>query len=751
MYKIDTLVLSATKDKLGMALHTLRDYISRFGHQAGLSQRAIYNLKLAIDEVVTNIITHGYKGAVNEPLITVTTHLDNDKLEIILEDSGVPFDPREYNHEYDFDNPLETRELGGLGIYFALSSVDKYEYTYVDSCNRNTFIMARPLEAQALLAERILLFDVEDDSPDNIYHQLQNLHYDVYSLDDRYDVFDAIQNDDFDVMVIGDEILHEDATWLLKHIKRLPQTPPSPILVASSDSSFIIRCLELGATDYVHVPVAANFLSWRLDKILEQSTSRIRKHVSKLSQHIKQILLSDDADIRFGREFDLEHYLETFLIEIQGIYNADAGTVYLRTNNDSLRFAVVRTDSLGLRYGGTSNNDIAFPTLPLYDRHTGEANHHSVATHVTLTGETINIPNIYENEDFDFSSTRWFDNHNQYRSISTLTVPLKDHDDYIIGVVQLINAQDEIGRVIPFDLSQQMLVEALCAHTAVLLSNRRLLQQEALNASLRKDLEIGRQIQRDFMPKDIPEPLGWQIEARFHPAREVAGDFYDIFELDDLVMLIIADVCDKGVGAALFMALIRSLVRAFISQSREIILAMPPHHRRHNVYEREIKRVIDSTNDYILEHHYELNMFGTLFAGVLNTRSGKFTYINAGHTPAPMVCRGSEIIELPPTGPAVGMFDDADFRVEDITLMPDDLLVATTDGIADVQNSRGEQLGIEPLKELICERRWERPVDIIHQLEDVILNFKSDTPQYDDLTYWFVYREPQTEEEIVTE
>jgi sigma-B regulation protein RsbU (phosphoserine phosphatase) len=194
------------------------------------------------------------------------------------------------------------------------------------------------------------------------------------------------------------------------------------------------------------------------------------------------------------------------------------------------------------------------------------------------------------------------------------------------------------------------------------------LQRQAQLVKIENDIKIGRQIQRDFMPTEIPYIEGWEVGTRFYPAREVAGDFFDMFPMDGYLVAILADVCDKGVGAALFMALFRSLIRAFISQAREYLLSLPLPEQTPEALAAQLRKVVQHTNDYILEHHYELNMFATLFLGVVHLRTGRLFYINAGHTPTPILLhkRTGEIERMKPTGPAVGMFDEAWFEVHEV-------------------------------------------------------------------------------------
>lgn len=726
---VNVQVLSARDEALANTLATLRDFVSRSGRSANLAPRAIYNLKLAVDEIATNIVMYAYPASTDDDLLTVTARIYNDRLEITLEDNGIPYDPRSRN-EPDVEEPLDTRELGGLGVFFALNAVDDFGYDYIEGQNRNVLTMYRPLSEGTQQSIEILLYSKSE----NLQNHLAASGYHVSFIDERSVVLSWIRKRRYDLLVIDSDIAPDDSFRLLKRLRVLAHQDMS-ILVIGAEADYITRCMELGASDFIRTPYEPALLSLRIKATLNQSPAMLKNRIKKLSSHVKEILLSDKPELRFGSEMNINHFLEHVLIEVQGIFNADAGTVYLITEEKSLRFTVVRTHSLHIALGGTSGNEVDFPSVTLYDE-TGEANHHNVASHVALSGKTVNIADIYENKEFDFTGTRWFDERNQYRSVSTLTVPLKDHSDTVVGVVQLINAQDETGHIIAFDPSQQMLVEALCAHTAVILSNYRLLQRQAMLSAIENDMRVGRRIQQDFMPHHIPQKEGWQIGARFYPAREVAGDFYDIFALDNYVVFILADVCDKGVGAALFMALIRSLLRAFIKQARESLLALPPRKRTPSALAVELRKVVQHTNDYILEHHYDLNMFATLFAGILYLQSGRLFYINAGHTPTPVIYHGKtgKTERLKPTGPAVGMFEEAWFGVEEIRIRAQDLVLAFTDGITDARNPQGQLLEEEPILALLPKA--ESVEDLLNQVNDTVFNHSGTAVQFDDITYW---------------
>ncbi|MAF95899.1 MAG: diguanylate cyclase [Rhodospirillaceae bacterium] len=188
-----------------------------------------------------------------------------------------------------------------------------------------------------------------------------------------------------------------------------------------------------------------------------------------------------EIGIALSAEQDTNRLMETILLEAKELSNADGGTLYLKTEDNNLKFEIVRTDSLKIAMGGTTGKEIIFPPVLLYDPETGKENKANVASCAGLTGKSINIPDAYDSKDFDFSGTRKFDEVTGYRSKSFLTVPMKNSQDEIIGVLQLLNAQDEdTGEVIPFSSDIQPLIEALASQAAVALDNKQLLDAQKL-------------------------------------------------------------------------------------------------------------------------------------------------------------------------------------------------------------------------------------------------------------------------------
>ena len=186
-----------------------------------------------------------------------------------------------------------------------------------------------------------------------------------------------------------------------------------------------------------------------------------------------------ELGIALSSERNRDRLLETILLGAKRLTNADGGTLYLRTDQDGLRFAIMRTDSLNIAMGGTTGKPIPFPPLMMFDPDSCEPNHHNVATHCALVGETVNVPDAYQSDDFDFSGTKKFDAGTGYRSKSFLTVPLKNNEQDVIGVLQLLNAQDAAnGEVIAFSGEVQPIVEALASQAAVALENQHLLEAQ---------------------------------------------------------------------------------------------------------------------------------------------------------------------------------------------------------------------------------------------------------------------------------
>jgi HD-GYP domain-containing protein (c-di-GMP phosphodiesterase class II) len=192
-----------------------------------------------------------------------------------------------------------------------------------------------------------------------------------------------------------------------------------------------------------------------------------------LGQRLEQL---NAIGASLSAERDIHRLLETILTAAKTITRADGGTLYRLTEERTLRFEIVRTSSLKYYLGGTTGNPVPFYPIQLYKD--GKPNHGMVAAHSALTGKTVNIADAYSAEGFDFTGTRAFDQKTGYRSKSFLTVPMRNYEREIIGVLQLINAQDPAsGEIVAFSASDQRLAESLASQAAIALTNRMLINQ----------------------------------------------------------------------------------------------------------------------------------------------------------------------------------------------------------------------------------------------------------------------------------
>ncbi|HSL30668.1 MAG TPA: SpoIIE family protein phosphatase [Anaerolineales bacterium] len=271
-----------------------------------------------------------------------------------------------------------------------------------------------------------------------------------------------------------------------------------------------------------------------------------------------------------------------------------------------------------------------------------------------------------------------------------------------------------------------------------------------------RELEIARDIQSSFLVKDYPQPEGWEIATHIRPARQVSGDFYDVFPIatSKQIALIMADVCDKGVGAAMYMAIFRSLFRAYSDQQYIMRWSGAPTdilgETATGMFRRDavlasgapsLKNAIDLTNNYIATHHGSSNMFATVFFGLLDPESGELLYINAGHESPFLISSGQLKARLDPTGPAVGMLPDLDFQIQRVTLSPGDSLLLYTDGITDALSPAQEQFSEPRLIEAVTSPAPSAQSLIQNIMRELDAHI-SRREQYDDVTLLAVHRQP---------
>lgn len=261
--------------------------------------------------------------------------------------------------------------------------------------------------------------------------------------------------------------------------------------------------------------------------------------------------------------------------------------------------------------------------------------------------------------------------------------------------------------------------------------------------NLRREMSVARSIQRDFLPESLPEVEGIQLQAALHPARHVSGDFYDAFQLapSGRLVLVVGDVCDKGAGAAMFMALFRSLIRASADPVGGGAIQMIGGRRtfvRQALEEATpadlLTRVASFTNNYIARLHGRTNMFATVFLATLDAYGGELVYVNAGHEPALVIAPDGQIRELRPTGPALGMMPDSKFVAREGTLEPGESLFAFSDGLVEARSPTGHVFGSDRLREVLRLHRAGGAPALVSGVIDGLKAFSRQAEPHDDLT-----------------
>ncbi len=241
-----------------------------------------------------------------------------------------------------------------------------------------------------------------------------------------------------------------------------------------------------------------------------------------------------------------------------------------------------------------------------------------------------------------------------------------------------------------------------------------------------RELVMAGRIQTDILPEEVPVIPGWDVAARLEPARETSGDFYDFIPLSNNKWgLVIADVSDKGIGAALFMALSSTLIRTYATRYPTL-----PGVAMSSVSER----ILGDTRG---------SMFVTAFYAVLEPQTGRLIYANGGHPPGYIISPGKSkdpIQRLRPTGMALGVSEGAQWKQKIERLMPGDILILYTDGITEAQNHHGQFFGEDQLLDVVLENRNAGSGQILDAVLTEVHRFVGREPRQDDIALIVIRR-----------
>ena len=301
---------------------------------------------------------------------------------------------------------------------------------------------------------------------------------------------------------------------------------------------------------------------------------------------------------------------------------------------------------------------------------------------------------------------------------SVLCVPLKVKDN-VMGVVYADN-RFEAGIFTQADLE---LLNAITSIAAIAIENARLYNMAVEKGRLLRELQMAREIQTSFLPDQTPQVEGWQFAARWEPAREVAGDYYDFIPVDAHHLgLVIADVTDKGAAAALFMVFTNSTLRASVTASRSPVESIV-----------NANRLISSRSTNA--------MFVSLVYILLDTNSGEAVCVNAGHNPPLYYNHAEDTLQrLYPNGMVLGIDPDSVFTQHTLRLNQGDFLLLYTDGLIDAINEREEDFGMARVEQIVFQNRHASADEITTRLDEALFHHIGSTTPVDDVTLLLVKR-----------
>lgn len=306
---------------------------------------------------------------------------------------------------------------------------------------------------------------------------------------------------------------------------------------------------------------------------------------------------------------------------------------------------------------------------------------------------------------------------------SILCVPLKVKGK-VLGTIY-VDSRVQAGIFAPADLE---LLNAIASNAAIAIENARLYQVAVEKGRLESEMQLARQVQASLLPTRTPDLPGWEFVARWLPARHVAGDYYDFIPAPGgQVGMIVADVSDKGMPAALFMTLTRSVMRASLEG------AVPPA--------EGVRRA-----NHLICADSPSSMFVTLFFALLDPSTHQITYVNAGHNP-PLFYRREDgaaycaLSYLGRTGMALGV-QEGPYEQRRLAFAPGDFLVLYTDGVTDALSPQGDDFGLQRLEQVTLDHCGEPAAQIAAALERALQAHTGGASQFDDITFLVARRVP---------
>jgi sigma-B regulation protein RsbU (phosphoserine phosphatase) len=384
--------------------------------------------------------------------------------------------------------------------------------------------------------------------------------------------------------------------------------------------------------------------------------------------------------------------------------------------------SLLRVDAVALLLPGKYLNQLDFSAAtgwyhdPVANKRRIPADQGSRSGQVMESRRPVVIKSFDENNDFPDLAVDWLSPEGFKAAVF---VPLVAQENSL-GVLAI---HSRVQR--RFDDEEIRFLQLMANQAAIAIEKARLQQDEIARQKLEKELAVGRQIQLSLLPKSCPIIPGWEFCDIYKAARQVGGDLYDFFELPGqpgLLGLVIADVSDKGVPAALFMGISRTLIRSAALSGVSPLMAL------------------EEANQRILSES-ETGFFLSAFYGILDIETGRLIFSNAGHNP-PLVYRSGsgEFLSLSTDGIVLGVLDQIALEESEVTFSPADLLICFTDGVTEAMNADLEEFGLGRLQEAIAVCADGSASEVLESIVSAVENFTGQADQFDDFTLFVVKR-----------
>jgi len=423
-----------------------------------------------------------------------------------------------------------------------------------------------------------------------------------------------------------------------------------------------------------------------------QSKNVESKLVRKRVEYLHSLI---EASKAINSTLDLDELLEIILRIALDKTNAGAGTIYLVDREKGEVWSRISDKN--------ERNEIRLPIG------------RGIAGFVAKTGETVNIENAIKHPRF----TGHFDKLTGFHTKSMLCMPMRNEDEQIIGVFQIMNKRDGA-----FGEEDEEFLSGLSIHATLAIRQAALHRESLEKRALEHEMNVAREIQENLLPQQVPKIQNYDFAAINLPAKAIGGDYYDYIMLpENHLRFCIADVCGKGIPAALIMATLRTTM----------------HFQKAEFDAASVGRLVSRINRVMFES-MPLSRFVTLFYGELDLNNGDLFYVNAGHNPPYFYSTDENPQQLRVGGMALGLLKETEFQVGHVQMQPGDLLFLYTDGVTEAMNSSLDEYGDERLFHFLKEKRNSKAADLINSIVAYVSAHLNGMQQNDDLTMAVVKR-----------